>query len=149
MLWKQLASNQVLWACLTAWFLAQFLKVPFEFLLTRKVNWGLWFSAGGMPSSHSSLMTAAAVSIGLNTGFDTPLFALAVAVTMIIIYDAAGLRRQAGIHAEKINVIIEELFKGHPISEQQLKEVLGHTPRQVIAGVLLGTFCALLFKLLW
>jgi acid phosphatase family membrane protein YuiD len=148
MVWHQLAANQVLWASLTAWILAQFLKVPIEYLLTHKVNWGMWFSAGGMPSSHSSLITAATLSIGLNAGFNTPLFALAVALAMIVLYDAAGLRRQAGIHAEKINIIIEELFKGHPVSEQQLKEVLGHTPRQVIGGALLGTCIALIFHLL-
>jgi len=91
-----------------------------------------------MPSSHSSLVVSSMVSIGLNYGFDSPLFGLATALAMIVVYDAAGVRRQAGIQAQKINQLIEELLSGHPISEEQLKEVLGHTPSQVIAGSLLG-----------
>lgn len=138
-------DNQVLLAALTAWLLAQFLKVPIEYFETRRMNWALWFSAGGMPSSHSSLVTAVTLSIGLNAGFDTPLFALSVAVWMVVIYDAAGVRRQAGFHAQRINLLIEELIQGHPISEKRLKEVLGHTPRQVLAGILLGAAIALLF----
>ena len=138
-------DNQVLLAALTAWLIAQFLKVPIEYLETRRMNWALWFSAGGMPSSHSALMTAVTLSIGLNAGFDSPLFALAVALWMVVIYDAAGVRRQAGFHAQRINLLIEELIQGHPISEKRLKEVLGHTPRQVLAGILLGLAIALLF----
>jgi acid phosphatase family membrane protein YuiD len=84
------------------------------------------------------------LSIGLFTGFNTPVFALAVALTMIVVYDAAGVRREAGRHAERINILIEELFSGQPISEKQLKEVIGHTPLEVIGGVLLGMVVALL-----
>jgi len=70
---------------------------------------------------------------------------LAVAVTMIVLYDAAGVRRQAGIHAQKINVLIEELLAGHPISDKQLMEVLGHTPLEVSGGVLLGFVVGIIY----
>jgi acid phosphatase family membrane protein YuiD len=133
-----LLHNPVLNTALIAWLLAQILKPPLEYLRKGKWNWGYLFSAGGMPSSHSSLMVGTTVAIGLHEGFNTSLFALAAAMTMIVIYDAAGVRRQAGIHAHKINVLINELLAGHPISDKQLLEVLGHTPFEVSAGVVLG-----------
>ena len=148
MMFKQLFSNEVLFASLTAWGLAQALKVPIEYLLTHKMNWSLLFRAGGMPSSHSALVSSVAVSIGLNVGFDSPLFALSLVIAMVVSYDASGVRRQAGLHAEKINYIINELLKGHPVSDDKLKEVLGHTQSQVIAGVFLGVTIAILFWLI-
>jgi len=141
----QLAGNAVLIIGLIAWGLAQFLKVPIQYILYGKVNWGLWFSSGGMPSSHSALVTSITLAIGLYDGFNTSIFALAVAVSMIVIYDAAGVRREAGRHAEKLNILINEFFSGQPISEQQLKEVIGHTPAQVLAGISLGAAIALIF----
>ncbi len=146
---RQLLGNPVLFIGLFAWALAQFLKVPIEYILDRRLNWGLWFSSGGMPSSHSALVTSITLSIGVIEGFDSPLFALAFAVTMIVLYDAAGVRREAGRHAEKINILLTEFFSGQPISDKQLKEVIGHTPAQVLAGVGLGIGTALLFFLSW
>ena len=140
---NDLLSNQILWATISAWALAQLVKPAFEFFETRRWSWGLWFSSGGMPSSHSALVCSAMLSVGLFAGFDTPAFAIAVAVAMVVVYDAAGVRREAGKHAERINILIEELFSGQPISEKQLKEVIGHTPTEVIAGVLLGIATAL------
>lgn len=146
---KQLIGNPVLFIGLFAWGLAQFLKVPIEYILYHRLNWGLWFSSGGMPSSHSALVTSITLAIGMFYGFDSPIFALAFAVSMIVVYDAAGVRREAGRHAEKINILISEFFSGHPISDKQLKEVIGHTPAQVLAGVVLGVGTALLFYLSW
>lgn len=139
----QLTVNGVLISAILGWFIAQGMKPFIGYTRTHRWNWGLWFSAGGMPSSHSSLMSATALSTGLFEGFDSSIFAVALAITMIVIYDAAGVRRQAGMHAERINHIINEFFSGQPISEKELKEVLGHTPRQVIAGVFLGISIAL------
>jgi uncharacterized protein len=147
-MFHQLFSNQILITALLAWGLAQFLKVPIGYVLSRQVNWALMFTSGGMPSSHSALMTATTTAIGLYSGFDTPAFALSFALTMIVTYDAAGVRREAGMHAEKINLLITELFSGQPISDQRLKEVLGHTPRQVAFGALLGISIALLLWLI-
>jgi hypothetical protein len=141
--------NPPLIAAMIAWSLAQFIKPFLEYAETKKWNWGLFFSSGGMPSSHSALVIAPTLSIGLHFGFDNPLFALGVALSMIVVYDAAGVRRQAGIHAQRINLLINELFAGHPIDEEQLKEVQGHTPREVIVGITLGLVTAIVVWLLW
>ncbi len=133
-----LLANRVLIAALIAWSLAQIIKVPLEYSQTRQWNWSLFFREGGMPSSHSALVTAAAHSIGLHTGFDSPEFALAFVIAIIVIYDATGIRRQAGKHAEIINAMINDLASGHPLREEQLREVLGHTPLEAIGGVLWG-----------
>ncbi len=146
---REIIGNPVLFIGLFAWLLAQFLKVPIEYILYKRINWGLWFSSGGMPSSHSALVTSITLAIGMFEGFNSPLFALAFAITMIVVYDAAGVRREAGRHAEKLNILINEFFSGQPISDKQLKEVIGHTPAQVVAGVGLGVGTALLFYLSW
>lgn len=146
---RELVRNQVLVAALLGWFIAQTLKLPIHYLRYKRWSWALWFSAGGMPSSHSSLITATTLACGLYEGFDSPVFALAFAVSMVILYDAAGVRRQAGIHAQRINTLIEEFFSGHPISQERLKEVLGHTPREVLAGMGLGIAIAVVLKLIW
>lgn len=131
-------QNQVLIASMIAWALAQGLKVPIEFAQTREWNWALLLRAGGMPSSHSALVVSVAHAIGLFMGFDQPVFALAVVISMVVVYDATGIRRQAGIHASLINKMIEDLASGHPLKQEQLMEVLGHTPLEALAGVLLG-----------
>ena len=87
-----LFQNKALIAGLTAWALAQLVKIPLDYLRTRRWNWALLFTTGGMPSSHSSLMTATTLAIGLYYGLDNPLFAIGVAITMIVVYDAAGVR---------------------------------------------------------
>ncbi len=146
---REIVGNPVLFIGLFSWGLAQFLKVPIEYILHHRLNWGLLFSSGGMPSSHSALITSITLATGFFAGFNSPVFALAFAIAMIVIYDAAGVRREAGRHAEKINVLINEFFSGQPISDKQLKEVIGHTPAQVLAGVILGLGTALLFIISW
>lgn len=144
-MWDELISNHALLTGLAAWLLAQILKPPLEYLRKGKWNWGYLLSAGGMPSSHSSLMVGTTIGIALHVGFDSPVFAIAVAATMIVIYDAAGVRREAGRHAEKINILIQELLTGHPISEKELREVLGHTPLEVVGGIFLGIVVGILY----
>jgi uncharacterized protein len=141
--------NPALWATLIAWGIAQSVKLPIEYLRTKRWNWALLLSAGGMPSSHSALVTACAHAIGLYEGFDSSIFAIAVALAMIVIYDATGIRRQAGRHAAVINSMIRELAMGHPLKEEQLREVLGHTPFQALAGVILGIVVAQLLYFAW
>jgi acid phosphatase family membrane protein YuiD len=135
--------NQVLVTAMAGWILAQVLKVPIDFLQSHQWNWALLIAAGGMPSSHSALVTSTAMAVGLYYGFDTPLFAVSTTIAMIVVYDATGIRRQAGMQAQKINILVEELLKGHPISEEHLREVLGHTPLEALGGVLLGIVTAL------
>ena len=144
-----LFQNKALIAGLTAWAFAQVIKIPLDYLRTRRWNWALLFTTGGMPSSHSSLMTATTLAIGLYYGLENPLFALGVAITMIVIYDAAGVRMQAGIHAQRINVLFNELLRGHPVDEKELREVIGHTPLEVAGGILLGLVIATTQWMIW
>lgn len=133
-----LLHNYVLIAGAISWSIAQTIKIPIEYMQTRKWNWALLFRAGGMPSSHSALAVSVTHAIGLFQGFDSPLFALGVAFCMVVIYDATGIRRQAGKHAEMINAMIRDLAAGHPLKQEQLREVLGHSPLEVLGGIILG-----------
>ena len=142
-------ENPSLLTALAAWLAAQILKPPVEYLRKGKWKWGYLFSAGGMPSSHSSLMVGATMGIGLHEGFNTAVFALAIAMTMIVIYDATGIRRQAGKHAELINAMINDLAAGNPLKEEQLAEVLGHTPIEALGGLILGVAAAQLTWMVW
>ena len=142
-------QNQVLIAALIAWSIAQVVKIPLEYMHSRKWDWVLLFRAGGMPSSHSALIAATTHGIGLYAGFDTPLFALAFAISMIVIYDATGIRRQAGKHAAIINQMITDLASGHPLKEEVLREVLGHTPMQAFMGTILGLVVAQIVWFIW
>jgi hypothetical protein len=91
-----------------------------------------------MPSSHSALVCALATAIGIKEGLSSTLFALAFALAVIVMYDAAGVRRAAMMQARILNQIVDELFQGHPISETRLRELLGHTPFEVVVGAILG-----------
>jgi hypothetical protein len=135
--------NPILIPALIAWSLAQIVKVPLEFFYTKRWNWSLLLQAGGMPSSHSALVSAACLAAGLFMGFDSSEFAISFVLAMVVIYDATGIRRQAGKHAEIINAMIEDLTTGHPLKTEQLREVLGHTPLEALGGTLLGIAVAL------
>jgi acid phosphatase family membrane protein YuiD len=142
-------QNYVLIAALIAWGIAQTIKLPLEYLQTHRWNWALLVQAGGMPSSHSALVVGITHGIGLTVGFNSPLFALAFAMSMVVIYDATGIRRQAGKHAELINAMINDMAAGNPLKEEQLREVLGHTPLEALGGILLGLVVAQLTWMLW
>lgn len=135
--------------CLTGWFVASVLKIPTFYFIHHKIDLVQAFGTGGMPSSHASLMISTTLGIGLFGGFNSPVFALAIAISVVVLYDAAGVRRQAGIHAERINLIFKELFEGKPITDKELKEMLGHTPIEVMGGTLTGTVTALVIWMLW
>lgn len=139
-------TNPVGISTMLGWILGQLIKMPVEYLRHKRWDWTLLLSAGGMPSSHSALMTAVTTSIGLNVGWGSPLFALALAITGIVVYDATGVRRQAGFHAERINQIARELLKLKKLEENDasyLREIIGHTPGEAAAGVLFGALIAL------
>ena len=142
-----LLFNTILFAALLSWAVAQVLKVLIEFFTHRRWNWALVFEAGGMPSSHSAMVSAAALSIGFQLGFDHAVFALSAIVAMIVIYDATGVRRESGKQAVLINSIIEELTKGKMPPQGRLKEVLGHTPGEAVLGTAIGLGVAVLIWL--
>lgn len=144
-----LLFNPVLLAGLTAWLIAQTLKVLIELILKKKWNWALLFQAGGMPSSHSAMVSATSLSIGMVLGFDTATFAISAIFAAIVIYDATGVRRESGRQAVLINSIIEEFSKGKIPPQEKLKEVLGHTPGEAILGTLLGLSIGFLISHYW
>ncbi|KAG0464122.1 hypothetical protein HPP92_020191 [Vanilla planifolia] len=133
-----LAGNRTFISGLLAWALAQMLKVALNFFVERKMDLGMFFSCGGMPSSHSALCMALTASVAFCHGVGDSLFAVCLGFSLVVMYDAIGVRRHAGMQAEILNKIVEDLFQGHPISQRKLKELLGHTPSQVVAGALLG-----------
>jgi uncharacterized protein len=145
-------QNPVFITTMVASLLAQILKLPLCYLRHKEWDWSLLFSTGGMPSSHSAVVTAAAVGVGHYAGFDTPLFGLAFAIATVVIYDATNIRRQAGFHAQQINRIIKELLTGEakPVEEfNELREVLGHSPAEALGGIMLGILVNIIIWQLW
>lgn len=135
---SQLVMNRVLHASLLAWIVAQILKVVFYFWKTGKLNFQRLVEPGGMPSSHSALVMALTFGVGYTEGADSILFAVALVFTVVIMYDAAGVRRAAGKQAAVLNKIVEELFHQHKFKEERLRELIGHTPIEVLVGAALG-----------
>jgi acid phosphatase family membrane protein YuiD len=131
-------SNRILQAIFVPWLIAQISKPMIEYARKRKVDLRLLVSAGGMPSSHSASVCALATAVAIQAGVTSTLFAVSFVLAIIVMYDAAGVRRAASIQARILNQIIDELFQGHPISEMRLRELLGHTPVEVVAGAILG-----------
>jgi hypothetical protein len=144
-----LFSNYILIPALVGWLIAQVVKLPLEYLRTKQWNWVILLRTGGMPSSHSALVAGIAHGMGLHEGFSSPIFALGVTLAIVVIYDATGIRRQAGKHAKLLNTMINELAAGHPLKNEQMLEFLGHTPLEALAGTLLGIACAQLGWMLW
>lgn len=132
-------DNQVLLVALIACLIAQALKLVIELVKNQKFNVRVLVTTGGMPSAHSALVTALAAGVGQKLGWASPEFALAMVFAIIVMYDAAGVRQAAGKQARILNQMIDELFHEHPeMNQDRLKELLGHTPFQVIAGSALG-----------
>lgn len=133
---------------MTSWFIAQALKVPIYYLVEHEFNWHRWLGSGGMPSSHTALVVSLAAMTGIQAGFDTAAFAVAFALALIVMYDAAGVRRETGTQAVVINKILHDiLVDGKRITEDELKELIGHTPLEVFFGALLGLTVTGLFLL--
>lgn len=142
-------NNHVLFIILLGWFIAQAMKIPIYRIVEHEWDLKRFFGSGGMPSSHSSMVTAGAVAIGSLHGFDSALFALAVAFAMIVMYDAAGVRRETGTQAAVINQILKDvLINGKQISDEELKELVGHTPLEVACGSILGGVIAITYLLI-
>ena len=134
-----LTTNPVIDCALLAWFLAQLIKVILDAVLLRKLVMGRFVSSGGMPSSHSALAVAATTAIGKLYGIQSPDFALAVIVSAVVMYDACNVRRSAGDTARLVNQILAHVEKltAEDFADD-LREVMGHTPLQVLMGALLG-----------
>ena len=144
---SEIFHNQILVIALLACFTAQGLKVIIELIRDREVNFRYLVTTGGMPSAHSALVGALATAIGQSMGWSSPEFAIACLFAVIVMYDAAGVRQAAGKQAKILNQITDELFQeGHNFNEEKLKELLGHTPFQVLVGLSLGIVIAMLYS---
>ncbi len=135
-------DNAVLAWGLAACGIAQFSKLLFELIFKQRWRPSVLIETGGMPSSHSALVTGTAAGVGLQLGFNDPLFALASSIAFIVMYDASGIRRSAGLTAAKVNQILKANSEGS-FSENVLKESLGHTKIEVLVGSILGPTIAL------
>ena len=135
-------DNAVLAWGLAACGIAQFSKLFFELIFNQRWRPSVLIETGGMPSSHSALVTGTAAGVGLQLGFDDPVFALASTIAFIVMYDASGIRRSAGLTAAKVNQFLKE-NSNELYSEASLKESLGHTKIEVLVGSLLGPSVAL------
>lgn len=143
---EALSQNKVVSVSLLSWAIAQILKVIFVFVDERKFDFARLVGAGGMPSSHAALVAAMSTSIGVLHGVDGPLFAISSVISLVIMYDASGVRRAAGEQARILNLILEAMNEDGVdkiLVRRQLKELLGHTPFEVIVGAFLGVAVAL------
>ena len=145
----RIIDNHALIAGLIAMILAQLLKPLVHYCFYHEWDPAQIFSSGGMPSSHSAFVCSTSLVVGMRAGFDSEIFAVAAVFSIIVLYDAANVRWQSGLHAQRINQILRELFSGQPLSQDMLKEVIGHTPRQVYSGALLGLIVGLLVEEIW
>lgn len=138
---SEIFSNKVLGISLFACFLAQFIKIFTG--KDKRIVVSRIFSSGGMPSSHSSFVTSLATLVGLERGFNSTDFAVVCVFSLIIMYDAAGVRRAVGKQAAILNQIVDDIQHGKHIEHQKLKELVGHTPKEVFVGAILGILTAL------
>ena len=137
-------NNKFLYIPLIVWFCIQIFKVIYDLITTKKLNFKRIMGAGGMPSSHSAVVTSLATLIGKYQGVDTPIFAMSVVFAMVVMYDAAGVKRAAGKQARLLNKIVETPGLSGVQVQEKLVEVLGHTPLQVIVGAFIGIVVGIL-----
>lgn len=141
-------------AAIMGMLIAQFVKIPIHFLTSRELKWNLFFSTGGMPSSHTATVIAMTTAIGLTSGFKSNEFAICIVLSAIVMFDATGVRRQAGFHAEILNKLLAdfnrliETLKDNNLtateSKKKLKELLGHEPAEVFFGMITGIIVGVL-----
>ena len=129
----------------SVWFFIQLFKLIWDIIVTHKFNFKRILGAGGMPSSHSAVVTSVASMIGKTQGVTSPVFALSVIFAFIVMYDAAGVRRAAGKQAKLLNKLIETPGLTNIQVQEKLVEVLGHTPTQVFVGAIIGIAVGLIF----
>ena len=137
------------WASFTGWTLAQVIKMTAGFVKTGQIDFRYLLSTGGMPSAHSAMVCGLCTSIGLTEGFGSPIAMLAAGFAAITMFDAAVVRRAAGHQAKIMNQMIDELFKQHKLRQTHLKELLGHTRKEVFAGMFVGIAVAVAMVACW
>ena len=141
---KSFASNKIFQVAVLSWFIAQTIKVIHTLIVKRQIDFTRFVSSGGMPSSHASFVMGLTTAIGLIHGWNSTYFAISLCISLVIMYDAAGVRRAVGKQAIILNRMLEDMQhkKKKTIMEQRLKELIGHTPVEVFVGAILGIIIA-------
>lgn len=142
---KMFVTNKYIIVPIILWFGIQLFKLIYDLCTTKKFNFKRILGAGGMPSSHSAVVTSLATLIGKNMGVDSPIFALSLIFAFIVMYDACGVRRAAGKQAKLLNEIVNTPGLSSLEVQGKLQEALGHTPIQVFVGALIGVIAGLIF----
>lgn len=137
----EIGANKIFIITALTWILAQFIKVLIGIAKEKRFNFKWFVGTGGMPSSHCAGVAALATCTGIQYGYDSGLFAVALIFSMITMFDAQGVRRSTGKQAEIMNKMFEDLYFKQPIKEDRLRELIGHTPVQVFTGAALGIVC--------
>ena len=143
--------NRILLIVFISWFVTQVIKLIVFWIINKKFVPERFFGDGGMPSSHSAVVASLATSVGLQSGFDSPLFAVAAVLAFIVMHDATGVRQETGKQAKVINDLVKMLQareRGELSPEETLKEFVGHTGPQVFVGMLCGILIALAMNLI-
>jgi len=139
----QILQNKIFITTIWAWFIAQSIKVAIGIIRQKKFDFRWFVGTGGMPSSHAAGASCLAMSIGLQHGFSSTYFALAASFAIVVMFDAQGVRRSTGKQATILNKVMEDIYWQGRIKEDRLRELVGHTPVEVIVGFLLGVTVAL------
>ncbi len=142
----QIFHNKIFMTTLAAWVIAQSIKVTIGVIKEKKFDFRWFVGTGGMPSSHAAGASCLAAAIGLEHGFGSVDFALAAAFAIVVMFDAQGVRRATGRQARILNKITEDIYWQGRIKDDRLRELVGHTPIEVIGGFLLGVFIAFLSR---
>ena len=143
---SELLSNKVLMTAVSGWFIAQLLKVIFTLFKNKRIDWTRFVGSGGMPSSHSAFVIALTISVGYTEGVSSAMFAICAVLSFVVMYDASGVRRATGIQAKVLNKLVDsyEETEDVEISNEKLKELIGHSPLEVVAGAILGIVIAVI-----
>jgi len=140
----EFGKNYILWTSVASWIIAQSIKVVLGFFREKRFNFKWFVGTGGMPSSHAAGVSALATSVGVTYGFDSAIFAVTLIFTLIVLFDAQGVRQSAGKQAEILNKMLDDIYWKKKLDNEELKELIGHTSLEVIAGAFLGIMVSLL-----
>ncbi len=135
-------ENEIFFIAFISWLIAQVLKVTITVIKDRKLDFSRLIGSGGFPSSHTSFMMGMSTAVGLKMGFNSVYYAIAFTMSLVVMYDASGVRRAVGKQAEILNTMIEDLYAHKQITDDKLKELIGHTPFEVLSGAILGVIVA-------
>ncbi len=138
----EIIQNEIFLVAFISWFIAQLMKVVLVLLFEKRLDFSRIIGSGGFPSSHTSFAMGLATAVGLKYGFYSTLYAISLAFSLIVMYDASGVRRAVGKQAEILNTIVEDFYAHKKITDDKLKELVGHTPFEVLAGAILGIVIA-------